>query len=73
MAELGRTLLLLAAALAVVGGALLLGDRLGLGRLPGDIVVENERFRFVFPLATSIVLSVVLTLLLNLLLRRGGS
>lgn len=73
MAEIGRTLLLLAAVLAVVGGGLLLGDRLGLGRLPGDIVVKNERVTFVFPLVTSLVVSVVLTLLLNLFLRRGGS
>jgi hypothetical protein len=36
--------------------------RLGLGRLPGDIVVERENFRFYFPLATSILVSIVLTL-----------
>ena len=37
--------------------------RLGLGRLPGDIMVERGNFRFYFPLATSLVISVVLTLL----------
>ena len=37
--------------------------RLGLGRLPGDIVVERPNFRFYFPLATSLVISAVLTLL----------
>ena len=37
--------------------------RLGLGRLPGDIVVERQNFRFYFPLVTSLVVSVVLTLL----------
>jgi hypothetical protein len=36
--------------------------RLGLGRLPGDIVVERENFRFYFPLATSILVSIVLSL-----------
>jgi len=35
--------------------------RLGLGRLPGDIVVERENFRFYFPLVTSILVSLVLT------------
>ena len=53
--------------LAVLGGLLLLADRypgLRIGRLPGDITVERERFRLYFPLATSIVLSVLLTLLL---------
>jgi hypothetical protein len=37
--------------------------RLGLGRLPGDIVIERDNFRFYFPLATSILASIVLTLL----------
>lgn len=44
-------------------------QKLGLGRLPGDIVVEREHFRFYFPLATSILVSVVLTLLFWLLRR----
>jgi hypothetical protein len=38
-------------------------SRLGLGRLPGDIVIERQNFRFYFPLVTSLVVSVVLTLL----------
>ncbi len=42
----------------------MIGERFGLGRLPGDIVVERGNFRFYFPLATSIVLSVVISLLL---------
>jgi len=37
--------------------------RLGLGRLPGDIVIERDNFRFYFPIVTSIVVSVVLTAL----------
>ncbi len=32
-----------------------------LGKLPGDISIERENFRFYFPLATSILLSLVLT------------
>lgn len=35
----------------------------GLGRLPGDIVVERENFRFYFPLTTSIIISLILTIL----------
>ncbi len=37
--------------------------RLGLGRLPGDIVIERPNFSFYFPLVTSILVSVVLTAL----------
>jgi hypothetical protein len=32
-----------------------------LGRLPGDIVVERDNFRFYFPVATCVVLSLLLT------------
>ncbi len=43
--------------------------RLGLGRLPGDIVIEGERFRFYFPIATSLLLSLLASVLLWLLRR----
>ena len=39
-------------------------SRLGLGRLPGDIVIERENFRLYFPIVTSLVVSVFLTLLI---------
>ena len=34
------------------------------GRLPGDIVIEREQFRFYFPLATCILLSLLLSAVL---------
>jgi hypothetical protein len=62
------------ALLALVGVVLIVAERfpgLRIGRLPGDIAVERERWRFYFPLGTSILLSVVLTLLFWLFGRRG--
>ncbi|MBM9536808.1 DUF2905 family protein [Desulfobulbus alkaliphilus] len=38
--------------------------QLPLGRLPGDILIVRENFRFFFPLGSSIVISVVLSLLI---------
>ena len=75
MAELGRTLLALGLLLAAIGAVLLVASRagglpFGLGRLPGDIVVERENFRFYFPLTTSLVVSVVVSLLFYVLSRR---
>ncbi len=35
-----------------------------LGRLPGDIRVERENFRFYFPLTTMILLSILLNLII---------
>jgi len=38
--------------------------KLGLGRLPGDIVIERENVRIYVPLATSLLVSVVASLVL---------
>jgi hypothetical protein len=70
MGTLGRTVLILGAILVLLGVVLIVGEKLGLGRLPGDIVVERKGFRFSAPIATSILLSLVLTLLANLIFRR---
>ena len=43
--------------------------KLGLGRLPGDIVIERENFRLYLPITTSIVISAVLSLILWLINR----
>lgn len=37
-----------------------------IGRLPGDIRVEKENFRFYFPITTMILLSILVTVLFNL-------
>ncbi len=73
LGSLGRTLLALGALLALVGVLLIVAERfpgLRLGKLPGDIAVERDRWRFYFPLGTSILVSIVLSLLLWLLGRR---
>ncbi len=51
----------------VIGLALTLLGRAGLGRLPGDVVVERGNFTFYFPIVTSILLSLLLSGLLWLL------
>jgi hypothetical protein len=44
------------------------GDKLHwIGRLPGDIRVEKENFRFYFPITTMILASLLLTLIVNLI------
>jgi hypothetical protein len=66
---MAKILILLGLSLVVVGLLWLLGERLGLGRLPGDIVVERDNFRLYIPLMTSLIISVVLSLLLWLFSR----
>jgi hypothetical protein len=52
--------------LVILLGGLLwpLLSRVGLGRLPGDIMYQRGNATFYFPLASSIVVSIVLSLLL---------
>jgi len=48
--------------------AWLMGERFGLGRLPGDIVIERGNFRLYLPIVTSLIVSIVLILVLWLFL-----
>lgn len=43
--------------------------KLGLGRLPGDILIERGSFKIYVPITTSILISLVLSLLLWLMNR----
>ena len=44
-------------------------SKLPIGRLPGDIVVEREGFRFYLPLTTGILLSLIASLVIWLFRR----
>ncbi len=58
-----RILVTLGIILVIVGIAWPWLVKLGLGRLPGDIVIERENFRFYFPITTMILVSLVLSLI----------
>ena len=60
--SLGKVLIIIAFILLGIGGLLLLLSKIGLQRLPGDIVFKRGNFTFFFPIVTSIVLSLLLTL-----------
>jgi hypothetical protein len=64
-----KVLLGLAGVLALVGGGLLLASKLGLERLPGDIVIKRDGFTLYAPIGLMILLSLVLTIVLNLISR----
>ena len=69
MQNAGKYILFIGIVLTVAGLILMTGgDKLRwLGRLPGDIRIENEHFRFYFPVTTMILLSLLLSLILHLL------
>jgi hypothetical protein len=64
-----KTLIALGVALLVAGLAWPWLGAIPFGRLPGDIVIERENFRFYVPGTTMIVVSLVLSLLMWLLRR----
>lgn len=67
---LGRLLIAGAIVLLVLGGIFLLLGRLGLDRLPGDLVFRRGNLTVYFPIGLMILLSIVGTILLNLFFRR---
>ena len=72
MSDIGKILMVIGLGLAALGGLMWLGGKLNLplGRLPGDIRIERDNFKFYFPLTTCLLLSAVLTLIFWLLRKR---
>jgi Protein of unknown function (DUF2905) len=66
---MARFLVVIGLLLVVIGLLWPWLSRLGLGRLPGDIVVQHGNFTFYFPIVTCILISIVLSLVLWLLNR----
>jgi hypothetical protein len=66
---MSRFLITLGIVLVVAGLLWPLVTKLGLGRLPGDIIIERENARIYIPIVTSILVSVVLSLVFWLLNR----
>jgi hypothetical protein len=69
----GRTVIFLGLALALLGGILMLFSRVpflkDLGSLPGDIRVEGKNYSCFFPIVSMIIISVLLSLALNIIVR----
>ena len=59
-----RVLILLGALILAVGLLWPYLSQLGLGRLPGDIVIERGNTTFYFPLMTCLLITVVFSLVL---------
>ena len=59
-----KTLIIIGVLFILVGLLYPFLKDLGLGRLPGDIIVKKENSSFYFPIVTCIVVSVVISLIL---------
>ncbi len=60
---MSRTLIIIGVVLVLLGIFWPWIQKLNLGRLPGDIIIEKENGGFYFPITTSILISIVLSLL----------
>jgi Protein of unknown function (DUF2905) len=61
---MGRFLIVLGLVILMAGLLWPWLSQIGLGRLPGDIVIERENVTLYFPLMTCLVLSVLFSLVL---------
>ena len=59
-----KLLIIIGLLLILIGLLYPLFRDIGLGRLPGDIVIKKENSSFYFPIVTCIVVSVVISLIL---------
>jgi len=61
---MSRLLIIFGLVLVAVGVLWPVIAKLGLGRLPGDVVIERDNFRLYIPIATSLLISLLLSVVL---------
>jgi len=67
---MGKLLIIVGIILVLIGLFITYGPKVPfLGRLPGDISIEREKFRHYNPITSGIIVSIVLSLLLYLINR----
>jgi formate hydrogenlyase subunit 3/multisubunit Na+/H+ antiporter MnhD subunit len=67
--DVSRVLIVIGLAILILGLLWPVLGKIGIGRLPGDIVIRRDHFSFYFPIVTSLVVSAVLSLILWLVNR----
>ena len=60
---MARLLVILGLAILLIGLLWPYLSRIGLGRLPGDIIIERDNVTFYFPLMTCLLLSLLFSLI----------
>lgn len=66
MEPFGKLFINIGLIMIIVGGVLILGEKFGLGKLPGDIFIQKGNFTFFFPIVSTLIISLILTLILNI-------
>ena len=74
MKDMGKILMILGSIIFFTGLILSLSGNLfsWFGRLPGDIRIEKENFRFYAPIVSMLLISAVLSIVINIIIRIFG-
>ena len=69
MQQIGKILVVIGIILCILGLIFYFaGNKLNfIGRLPGDIRIEKDNFRFYFPITTMILISIIVTIVFKII------
>ena len=65
--QVGKWLILMGITIVLAGGLIMILGRVGLFKLPGDLVLGSKNWRIFLPIASCIIISIVLTVILWLI------
>jgi predicted Co/Zn/Cd cation transporter (cation efflux family) len=65
--QVGKWLILMGITIVLAGGLVMILGRVGLFKLPGDLVLGGKNWRIYLPIASCIIISIVLTAILWLI------
>ena len=63
---MSKVLIILGTVLILIGLIYPYLINLGIGRLPGDIVIKKENFNLYFPLTSAIIISIIISMIIRL-------
>jgi len=63
---MSKVLIILGTILILIGLVYPYLSSLGIGRLPGDIVIKKENFNLYFPLTSAIIISIIISMIIRL-------
>ncbi len=62
--EIAKAIILLGVVLIIIGGIIYFTNgKIKLFRLPGDIYIEKENFKFYFPITSLIIISIIINII----------
>jgi hypothetical protein len=70
MPKLGKYIIEIGIIFIIVGIILIIIEKFGSFKLPGDIIIQRKNFTIYIPIITCLLISLILTIIVNLLFRK---